>query len=129
MSASSLATDLVTALGLPGCIGVLHPGQITTGNFFWKAATNAGLSVAAWLDRPSPRHARTLRLQPDGSRPTRRDSHASGGLPPAAARKNAGAGFKPALHSPTGIFVGATHASPSIHGTGCGNRARQCLAP
>jgi len=38
MSASSLATDLVTALGLPGCIGLLHPGQITTGNFFWKAA-------------------------------------------------------------------------------------------
>src|ERR1700737_2174656 len=98
MSASSLATDLVTALGLPGCIGLLHPGQITTGNFFWKAAATCSALYCCLARPPVPRRARTLRLQPDGSRPTQRDSHAPGGLPPAAARKNVGAGFKPALH-------------------------------
>src|ERR1700738_4940648 len=92
MSARSLATDLVTDLGLPGCIGLLHPGQVTTGNFFGKPATTCSALYCCLARLPAPRHARTLRLQPMAAGP-HEDSHAPGGLPPAAAR-NPGSGHE-----------------------------------
>jgi hypothetical protein len=85
MSASSLATDLVTALGLPGCIGLLHPGHITTGNFFWKAATTCSTLYCCLARPPVPAAPERYACSPMAAGPLK-DSHAPGGFHPAAAR-------------------------------------------